>query len=82
MIYIIIFISALVLEVASTKYIQAVAEKKIKAAAFWAFLSPVLNLFYISYLIESDNFLQRLLIAVVLGLGYATGSIFAMYKKH
>lgn len=81
MIYIVIFTSALILEAASTKYIQAVASKHIKAAAFWAFISPLLNLFYVSYLIESNSFFDRLIMALVLGAGYAVGSVIAMYKK-
>jgi hypothetical protein len=73
--YIILFIAALIIEIASTFYITAVAEKAMFKMIFWAFIGPFLSLPFLAYQIEAKNNRQRLQLAVCYGLGYAAGAI-------
>jgi hypothetical protein len=73
--YIILFIAALIIEIASTFYITAVAEKAMLKMVFWAFVGPFLSLPFIAYQIEAKNNRQRAKLAFCYGLGYAAGAI-------
>jgi hypothetical protein len=72
--YLILFFAAVVIEIASTFYITAVAERATLSMVFWAFISPFLGLPFLAYQIEAKNNTQRLQLAVCYGVGYAAGA--------
>ena len=51
--YLIVFFSALVLEVGSTFYISVVADKNYIGMLFFAFIGPFLSLPFVGFMIES-----------------------------
>ena len=73
--YIILFIAAVIIEIASTFYISAVSEKHMAAMIFWAFIGPFLGLPFLAYQIEAKTNKQRLQLALCYGLGYAFGAL-------
>jgi|688.fasta_scaffold750711_2 hypothetical protein len=72
--YIILFIAAIIIEIASTFYISAVSDKDLTKMVFWAFIGPFLGLPFLKYQIEAKTDLQRLKLAICYGLGYAFGA--------
>ena len=72
--YIILFIFAAVIEIASTFYITAVAERHMLSMIFWAFIGPFMGLPFLAYQIEAKNNKQRAQLALCYGLGYAFGA--------
>jgi hypothetical protein len=73
--YIILFIAAVIIEIASTFYISAVSDKHMAAMIFWAFVGPFLGLPFMKYQIEAENNKQRLKLALCYGLGYGIGAL-------
>lgn len=73
--YIILFIAAVIIEIASTFYISAVSEKHMAAMIFWAFVGPFLGLPFLAYQIEAKTNKQRVYLALCYGLGYAFGAL-------
>lgn len=76
--YLIIFISALIIEIASTMYIATVAERSL-SMIFWAFIGPFLGLPFVGYMVESKNWKERILMALASSIGYAIGA-FIVYN--
>lgn len=72
--YIILFVFAAVIEIASTFYITAVAERHMLSMIFWAFIGPFMGLPFLAYQIEAKNNKQRAQLALCYGLGYAFGA--------
>ena len=72
--YLIIALSAFILETAATMYISTVANRDIMMI-FWAFLGPFLGLPFIGYMLESKKWSDRIKMAVASGIGYALGSV-------
>jgi hypothetical protein len=72
--YLIIVISAFIIEVASTFYITTVADKSIWML-FFAFVGPFLGLPFIGYIVESKTWLERLKMAFASGTGYVLGAM-------
>lgn len=72
--YLIIAISAFIIETAATMYIATVANRDIMMI-FWAFIGPFLGLPFIGYMVESKLWSDRIKMAVASGIGYALGSI-------
>jgi len=72
--YIILFVAAVIIEIASTFYISAVSDKHMAAMVFWAFIGPFLGLPFLAYQIEAKNNTQRFYLALCYGFGYATGA--------
>jgi hypothetical protein len=79
--YIIIIICAALLESISTLHIKAIGDKRIKAAALFALVGPLLNLPFYGFLVDSGTWIERGLMALCLGVGYAIGTILALFKK-
>ena len=73
--YLILFFSSLIIEIAATFYIGSVANKDAGPMVFWAFIGPFLGLPFIKYQIEAKSDLQRLKLALFMGVGYASGSL-------
>jgi hypothetical protein len=76
--YLIIFISALIIEIASTMYIATVADRSL-SMIFWAFIGPFLGLPFVGYMVESKNWKERILMALASSIGYAIGA-FIVYS--
>jgi len=72
--YIIIGLSCLIIEIASTFYIRSVSEFNVGGMLFFAFIGPFLGLPFISYIIEAENRLQRFKIALASAIGYMLGA--------
>jgi len=77
--YIIIFLSALILEIGSTFYISNVAERNLSGMAMFAFLGPLLNLPFIGFIVESKKWKDRIAISITQSMGYTIGSIISYY---
>ncbi len=72
--YLIIALSAFILETAATMYIATVASRDI-TMIFWAFVGPFLGLPFIGYMVESKTWNDRIKMAIASGIGYGLGSI-------
>jgi len=72
--YIILFVAAVIIEIASTFYISAVSDRQLLPMVFWAFVGPFLGLPFLAYQIEAKNNRDRLKLALCYGVGYATGA--------
>ena len=72
--YIILFIAAVVIEIASTFYISAVSDRQFLPMVWWAFIGPFLGLPFLAYQIEAKNNWQRFKLALCYGSGYALGA--------
>jgi hypothetical protein len=77
--YVLLFIAAVIIEIASTFYITSVADKDTVAMVFWAVIGPFLGLPFLAAQIEAKNNLQRIKLAFCYGLGYGTGAYLVSY---
>jgi hypothetical protein len=73
--YLILFIAAIIIEIASTFYISAVSDKNITQMIIWAFIAPFLGLPFLKYQIEAETDYQRFKLALCYGLGYSIGAL-------
>jgi len=79
--YLIIIICAALLETFSTLHIKAISEKRVKLAALFALIGPLLNLPFYGFLVDSGGRGERIGMALCLGIGYGLGTILALLKK-
>ena len=77
--YIIIFFSALLLEIGSTMYISSVADKDMAATMLWAFLGPFIDLPFAGYVADEKTWRGRFYLAISSALGYVIGAMISMY---
>jgi len=77
--YVIIFLSALVLEIGSTMYINSVSDKEMAATMFWAFLGPFIALPFAGFVADEKTWKGRLFLAFSSSIGYTTGALISMY---
>lgn len=77
--YIIIFFSALLLEIGSTMYISSVADKDMAATMLWAFLGPFIALPFAGYVADEKTWKGRIYLAISSALGYVIGAMISMY---
>jgi hypothetical protein len=70
----IVFLSALILEIGSTFYITVVADKNYIGMLFFAFIGPFLSLPFVGFMVESKTWKERMRLALCSGLGYLFGS--------
>jgi hypothetical protein len=70
----VIWIAAVVIEIASTFYITSVADKNTMQMMFWAFVSPFLGLPFLAWQIDAKNWNERIRLAAAYGSGYMTGA--------
>jgi hypothetical protein len=73
--YLIIGLSALIIEICSTFYIRFVAEGDVYGMMFFSFIGPFLGLPFIGYVVESKTWPERLRMAFSSAFGYLVGSI-------
>ena len=72
--YFIIALAAFVLEVASTMYIKSVSDRSV-VMVFWALAGPFLALPFVGYMVETNNWKDRIKMATSQAIGYALGAI-------
>lgn len=73
--WIIIWLSAFILEVGSTFYIRVVSDKNATGMMFFAFIGPFLSLPFAGYMIDTKTWKERIQMAFTMSLGYLVGSI-------
>jgi hypothetical protein len=78
--YGITMLSALILETGSTMYIAAVAEHH-AMMLFWAFIAPFLNLPFTGFMLETNTWRQRFLLALSMAIGYCLGSLLVYWQR-
>jgi len=77
--YLIIGLSALIIEVCSTFYIRSVAEGDVPMMLFFASIGPFLGLPFIGYMVESKTWGERIKQAIASSIGYAIGVMIVVY---
>ena len=77
--YLIIFLSALALEIGSTMYISSVANKDMAQTILWAFLGPFIALPFAGYVADEKTWRGRFYLALSSSIGYAIGAMCSMY---
>lgn len=80
--YPIIFLSSLIIEIASTFYISYVAEKNAIGMLIFAFIGPFLGLPFIGYIVESKAWGDRIRMAFASAFGYLSGSYIVIALIH
>lgn len=71
----IIFLSAFIIEICSTFYINYVADKNAIGMIIFAALGPFLSLPFAGYMVESKTWKERIVMALVMAVGYMAGTI-------
>jgi len=71
--YLILFLSALIIEICSTFYIRFVAEANTSGMIFFAFIGPFLGLPFVGYMVESKLWSERIKMAMAMSSGYVLG---------
>ena len=72
--YLVIGLSAFILEVASTMYISTVSDRS-AFMIFWAFIGPFLALPFVGYMVESKTWKERFKMALSSSIGYSIGAM-------
>lgn len=73
--YLIIFISALIIEICSTFYITSVASQNTLGMIFFAFIGPFIGLPFVGYMVDTKLWLERIKMAFALAFGYVAGAL-------
>jgi len=76
--YLIIFISALILEIGSTMYISSVADKNSMSTMFWAFVGPFIALPFAGFVADEKTWKGRAFLALSSSVGYTIGASISM----
>jgi len=76
--YPIIFLSALIIEICSTFYINYVADKNPIGMIIFAAIGPFLGLPFAGYMVESKLWSERIKMAFALSLGYIVGCLIVL----
>ena len=76
--YLIIFVSALFLEIGSTMYISSVADKEITRTMFWAFVGPFIALPFAGFVADEKTWTGRFYLALSSSVGYVVGALISM----
>lgn len=78
--YSVVCISAFVIECASTMYISTVSERS-SWMIFYAMIGPFLGLPFVGYIIEAQDWKQRIRIAFASSIGYGLGALTIYFFK-
>jgi hypothetical protein len=73
--YVIIFLSALIIEIVSTFYIRFSSIGDMKGMLFLAFIGPFLTLPFAGFMVESKLWIERIKMAFAVSLGYIVGVV-------
>ena len=76
--YLLVFLSALILEICSTYYIRFVSEKNLYGSLFFASISPFLSLVFTGYMVETKVWRERIYLAFAMSLGYSLGVLMVL----
>ena len=76
--YPIIFLSALIIEICSTFYINYVADKNPIGMIIFAAIGPFLGLPFAGYMVESKLWSERFKMAFALSFGYIAGCLIVL----
>jgi|TARA_B110000503_G_C6975413_1_gene340955 hypothetical protein len=76
--YLIIFVSALFLEIGSTMYISSVADKEMTHTMFWAFVGPFIALPFAGFVADEKTWKGRFYLALSSSVGYVVGALISM----
>lgn len=76
--YVAVLLSALLLEIGSTMYINAVADKALGAVMFWAFVGPFIALPFAGLVADEKTWSGRVRIALASAVGYLLGALLSM----
>jgi hypothetical protein len=71
--YLLIFFSALIIQICSTFFIKSVAEGKTIQMLIFAFLLPILGLPFNGFMVDTKCWIERIKIAISVSLGYVLG---------
>jgi len=77
--YLVIYASAIALEIGSTMYINSVSDKQMAATMFWAFLGPFIALPFTGFVADEKTWKGRFFLALSSSVGYTTGALISMY---
>jgi hypothetical protein len=75
----VVFVSALVLEIGSTLYINSVADKEFEQMLVWSFLCPFIALPFSGFVADEIKWGGRILLAMFSALGYSTGAYISAF---
>lgn len=73
--HLIIFTSAVIIEICSTFYIRFVSEKNTFGMLLFAFIAPFLSLAFAGFMVESKQWNERIKMAFSLAFGYVVGAL-------
>ena len=73
--HLIIFTSAVIIEICSTFYIRFVSDKNTFGMLFFAFIAPFLSLAFAGFMVESKQWNERIKMAFSLAFGYVVGAL-------
>jgi len=77
--YLIIGISALIIEICSTFYIRFVAEGHVFGMLFFSTIGPFLSLPFVGYIVESKTWPERIRMAFSSAFGYLVGAVIVIF---
>jgi hypothetical protein len=77
--YLIIGISALIIEICSTFYIRFVAEGHVAGMLFFSSIGPFLSLPFVGYIVESKTWPERIRMAFSSAFGYLVGAVIVIF---
>jgi hypothetical protein len=77
--YLIIGISALIIEICSTFYIRFVAEGHVIGMLFFSTIGPFLSLPFVGYIVESKTWPERIRMAFSSAFGYLVGAVIVIF---
>jgi hypothetical protein len=75
----VVFVSALVLEIGSTLYINSVADKEFGQMLVWSFLCPFIALPFSGFVADESKWVGRILLAMFSALGYSSGAYISAF---
>ena len=76
--YLIIFVSAFLLELVMSFYIAGIASHNMLQGVFFAFVTPFMSLPFVSYVIDAKTMKERAKLACFSGSGYGVGVLVCM----
>ena len=77
--YIIIFLSAFIIEIVSTFYIRYASDGNMSGMLLFAFVGPFLSLPFTGYMVESKLWTDRIKMALSVSIGYVLGVLVVIY---
>lgn len=73
--YVLLLMAAAWMAYGSIGFVVSAAEKNVLLTGLWEFVGPLINVFYLHYLIEGKTLKKRIFLAVLSGIGFSLGSM-------